>query len=50
MASIEAKFHKVSNILGFVPYFSVRIEKSSKRFKFELNNGNFEDFSILAEK
>ena len=53
-ASIEAKFHKDFNFLGFVRYFSARIEKSSKRFKFELNDANFEwffeDCSILAEK
>ena len=53
-ASIEAKFHKVFNFLGFVRYFSARIEQSSKTLKFEVNNANFgwffEDCSILAEK
>ena len=53
-ASIEAKFLKVFNFLGFVRYFSARIELSPKTFKFELYDANFgwffEDCSILAEK
>ena len=53
-ASIEAKFYKVSNFLGFMRYFSARIEQSSKNhpklalFGSDLNV--FDDFSILAEK
>ena len=53
-ASIEAKFHKVSNFLGFVRNFSDRIEKSSKNpSKLALFGSNFnlfEYYSILAEK
>ena len=53
-ASIEAKFYKVSNFLGFVRYFSAKNEQSSKNrpklalFGSDLNV--FDDFSILAEK
>ena len=52
--SIEAKFHKVSHFLGFVRYFSAKIEQSSKNHPklalFSSNLNVFEDYSILAEK
>ena len=54
MASIEAKLHKEFNSLGFVRYFSGRIEQSSKNHSKLASFGSkltiFEDYSILAEK
>ena len=51
---MEAKFYKVSHFLGFVRYFSARIEQSSKNHPklalFSSNLNVFEDYSILAEK
>ena len=53
-ASKEAKFFKELTFLGFVRYFSAKIEQSSKMSKTELKNAHFEWFfkvySILAEK
>ena len=53
-ASIEARFHKVSYFLGFMRYFSAKIEQFSKSHPklalFSSNLNIFEDYSILAEK
>ena len=53
-ASKEVKFFKELTFLGFVRYFSAKIEKSSKMSKTELKNAHmgwfFKDCSILAEK
>ena len=53
-ASKEAKFFKELTFLGFVCYFSAKIEQSSKMSKTELKNAHlgwfFKVYSILAEK
>ena len=53
-ASKEAKFFKELNFLGFVRYFSAKIEQSSKMPKTELKNAHFGwlfyVYSIWAEK
>ena len=52
--SKEVKFFKELTFLGFVRYFSAKIEQSSKMSKTELKNAHlgrfFEVSSILAEK
>ena len=53
-ASKEVKFFKELTFLGFVRYFSAKIEQSSKMSKTELKNAHlgwfFKVCSILAEK
>ena len=53
-ASVEAKFFKEFTFLGFVRYFSAKIEQSSKMSKTELKNSHYGWFFkvslVLAEK